>query len=146
MSSKISTFLLFTGEQHGKAKEAIDFYTELFDDSEVIDIEYYGPKDPEPEGTVKQAHFSLNGQHFIAKDSHLKHKFSFTPAVSFFIESDNGNDIDGAFKMLAKGGVVFMPLEEYPFSPKFGWVQDKYGISWQLNLIPEVKKKTAVRG
>lgn len=136
MSSKILTFLLFTGEQHGKAEEAVNFYTTLFDDSEISSIEHYGPNDPEPEGTVKQAHFSLNGQRFIAKDSHLKHYFDFNPAISFFIESDSAKDIEDAFKELAKEGVVFMPLEEYPFSPKFGWVQDRYGISWQLSLVP----------
>lgn len=135
MSSKILTFLLFTGEQHGRAEEAVNFYTTLFDDSEIADIEHYGANDPEPEGTVKQAHFSLNGQRFIAKDSHLKHNFDFTPAISFFIESDNEKDIDDAFKELAKEGVVFMPLDAYPFSPKFGWVQDKFGISWQLILV-----------
>lgn len=135
MSSKILTFLLFTGEQHGKAEEAVKFYTTLFDDSEIVNIEHYGPNDPEPEGTVKQAHFSLNGQRFIAKDSHLKHNFDFNPAISFFIESDNAKDIEDAFRELAKEGVVFMPLQEYPFSPKFGWVQDRYGISWQLSLI-----------
>ncbi|MFD0976011.1 VOC family protein [Salinimicrobium gaetbulicola] len=140
MSSKIQTFLLFTGENHGKAEEAVNFYTTLFDDSEISDIQKYGPNDPEPEGSVKQAHFSLNGQNFIAKDSHLKHNFDFTPAISFFIESDSQNDIEVAFRKLAKDGVVFMPLETYPFSPMFGWVQDKYGISWQLNLTPEVVK------
>lgn len=135
MSSKILTFLLFTGEQHGKAEEAVKFYTTLFDDSEIADIEHYGPNDPEPEGTVKQAHFSLNGQRFVAKDSHLKHNFDFNPAISFFIESDSAKDIEDAFQVLAKDGVVFTPLGEYPFSPKFGWVQDKYGISWQLVLV-----------
>lgn len=135
MSSTISTFLLFTGEQRGKAEEAIHFYTTLFDDSEVLDIQYYGPGEPEPEGTVKQAHFSLNGQKFIAKDSHLKHHFDFNPAISFFIESDSRKDIEDAFKELARGGLVFMPLEQYPFSPLFGWVQDRYGISWQLALM-----------
>lgn len=135
MSSKIQTFLLFTGEQQGKAEEAVNFYTTLFDDSEISSIEHYGPNGPEPEGTVKQAHFSLNGQQFVAKDSHLKHNFDFTPAISFFIESDSEEDIDIAFRELAKGGVVFMPLEKYPFSPKFGWIQDKYGISWQLTLV-----------
>lgn len=136
MSSKILTFLLFSGEQHGKAEEAVKFYTNLFDDSEILDIEYYKSNDPEPEGTVKQAHFTLNGQRFVAKDSHLKHNFDFNPSISFFIESDSEKDIEDAFKVLAKDGVVFMPLEEYPFSPKFGWVQDKYGISWQLTLVP----------
>jgi predicted 3-demethylubiquinone-9 3-methyltransferase (glyoxalase superfamily) len=136
MSSKILTFLLFTGEQHGKAEEAVNFYTTLFDDSEIGDITHYGPNEPEPEGTVKQAHFTLNGQRFIAKDSQLKHNFDFNPAISFFIESDSSKDIEDAFKVLAKDGVVFTPLEEYPFSPMFGWVQDKYGISWQLSLVP----------
>ena len=134
MSSKISTFLLFTGEQHGKAEEAVKFYTDLFDDSEIQGIEHYKANEPEPEGTVKRAQFSLNGQQFIAMDSHLKHKFGFTPAISFYIESNVEKDIDDAFKTLAQGGLVFMDLEVYPFSPKFGWVQDKYGISWQLTL------------
>ena len=135
MSSTISTFLLFTGEQHGKAEEAVKFYTDLFDDSEILQMEFYGPNDPEPEGTVKQAHFSLNGQKYIAKDSHLKHKFDFNPAISFFVESDSEKDIEVAFKELAQKGLVFMPLEKYPFSPMFGWLQDKYGISWQLALV-----------
>lgn len=135
MSSKIQTFLLFTGQNQGRAEEAVKFYTDLFDDSEIGTIEHYGADGPEPEGTVKQAHFSLNGQSFVAKDSHLKHNFDFTPAISFYIESNVEEDIDIAFRRLAKDGVVFMPLEEYPFSPKFGWVQDKFGISWQLTLI-----------
>lgn len=134
MSSKISTFLLFTGEQHGKAEEAVKFYTELFDDSEIQSIEHYAANEPEPEGTVKLAQFSLNGQQFIAMDSHLKHNFGFTPAISFYIESNIEKDIDDAFQALARDGLVFMALDKYPFSPKFGWVQDKYGISWQLTL------------
>ncbi len=135
MSSKIKTFLLFTGQNHGRAEEAVKFYIDLFEDSEIGAIEHYAADGPEPEGTVKQAHFSLNGQNFVAKDSHLKHNFDFTPAISFYIESNVEEDIEIAFRRLAKDGVVFMPLEKYPFSPKFGWVQDKFGISWQLTLI-----------
>lgn len=67
-------------------------------------------------------------------DSKLEHNFTFTPAISLFVTCDTAEEIDGVFEKLAKDGKVLMPLAVSPVSEKFGWVEDKYGVSWQLNL------------
>lgn len=131
----ITTFLMFVGEQAGKAEEAVNFYTSLFSDSEVLSIERYGAGENEPEGAVKIARFTLNGTLFMAMDSHLGHKFSFTPSVSMYVECESEREIDEVFGALADGGAELMPLDNYGFSKKFGWLNDRYGVSWQLNLI-----------
>ena len=70
----------------------------------------------------------------MAIDSPLEHKFTFTPSTSIYVNCESENEIDTLFDKLSKNGQVFMPLNKYPFSDKFGWLSDKYGISWQLNL------------
>ncbi len=132
---KNTTFFMFVGKQHGKAEEAINFYISLFKDSGIINIERYGAGEGEPEGTVKHAVFTLNGQQYMAMESSLAHDFTFTPAISIFVICESEEEITTLYKGLADGGAVLMPLNTYPFSEKFGWVQDKYGISWQLNLV-----------
>jgi predicted 3-demethylubiquinone-9 3-methyltransferase (glyoxalase superfamily) len=69
-----------------------------------------------------------------AMDSGAPHQFGFTPAVSLFVECDEEDELDHAYAALAEGGQVLMPLQAYPFSPKFAWVNDRFGVSWQLNL------------
>ncbi len=131
------TFFMFVGKQHGKAEEAINFYVSLFKDSWIVNIERYGVGEGEPEGTVKHAVFTLNGQQYMAMESSMAHDFTFTPAISVFVICESGEEIDSLYKGLADGGAVLMPLNKYPFSEKFGWVQDRYGISWQLNLVKQ---------
>jgi predicted 3-demethylubiquinone-9 3-methyltransferase (glyoxalase superfamily) len=128
--------LLFVGEQCGKAEEAITFYTSLFKHSRLLQIERYreGEDKEEAAGTVKLARFSLNGQEFMALDSGRQHLFTFTPAVSIFVQCETEAEVETLFQRLSEGGTVFMPLDTYPFSEKFGWVADKYGVSWQVNL------------
>lgn len=130
----ISTFLLFVGDQAGKAEEAIHFYTSLFNDSEIISIEHYGADENEPEGSVKVAKFTLGGVQHMVSESTLDHQFNFTPAISLFIECESENELKTVFEKLVAGGKTLMPLDNYGFSSQFGWVQDKYGVSWQLNL------------
>lgn len=60
---------------------------------------------------------------------------TFTPSISLYINCETEEEIDRLFKELSQGGAVLMPLEAYPFSPKFAWVADKFGVSWQLNLV-----------
>jgi predicted 3-demethylubiquinone-9 3-methyltransferase (glyoxalase superfamily) len=127
---KFTTFLMF----EGKAEEAMNFYTSLFDQSEIISIERYGANESGDEGTVLQAAFSLNGQVFMCIDSSVKHGFTFTPAISIYVACDAEDEIDRVFESLSQDGSVLMPLASYPFSEKFGWVADKYGVTWQLNL------------
>ncbi len=127
---KIKTFLMFDG----KAKEAMDRYTSLFERSRITSITYYGPDEDGREGTVRKATFSLNGQEFMCIDSAVKHGFTFTPSVSLFVTCDTEEEIDRLFGKLSQGGSVLMPFAVYPFSKKFGWVVDKFGLSWQLSL------------
>jgi predicted 3-demethylubiquinone-9 3-methyltransferase (glyoxalase superfamily) len=130
----IVPFLMFCGKTHGKAEEAMTFYTSLFPDSRITRIERYVAGEHEPEGTVKVARFQLNGREFMAIDSAMPHPFTFTPAISLFVNCETTDEIENAFKGLSEGGAVLMPLGTYPFSERFGWVQDRYGVSWQLNL------------
>lgn len=125
-TQKITPFLMFVGEQQGKAEEALNFYTSLFKDSGLNRIERYGPGGPEVEGTVVHAAFSLNGQEFMAMDSSGEHHFTFTPAISFFVNCQTQAEVDTLWEKLTDGG------EEQPC----GWLKDKYGVSWQI--IPSI--------
>ncbi|CAH0346633.1 VOC family protein [Bacillus sp. CECT 9360] len=127
---KVHTFLMF----EGKAEEAMNFYTSLFDQSEITSIARYGANEAGIEGSVFQATFSLKGQELMCIDSSIKHEFTFTPAISLYVTCDTEEEIDAAFEKLSEDGGVLMPLAPYPFSEKFGWVADKYGVTWQLNL------------
>ena len=128
---KILTCLMFTGQ----AEEAMKFYTSLFENSQIISITRYGADAGDKEGTVMNATFSLNGQLFMCIDSPIEHDFTFTPAISLYVECETEDEIDRLFEKLSEGGKVLMPLATYPFSKKFAWVEDKYGVSWQLNLV-----------
>ncbi|MGK7378727.1 VOC family protein [Planococcus sp. 1R117A] len=120
---KITTFLMFSGQ----AEEAMEFYTSLFEDSRVDNIVH------NEDGTVMQATFTLNGQTLMCIDSIVNHEFTFTPAISLYVTCDSEEEIDRVFAQLSEGGGVLMPLDEYPFSKKFGWLVDRFGVSWQLN-------------
>lgn len=131
----IATCLMFVGDQLGKAEEAITAYTTLFSNSEVLSVEHYTKDDaPEKEGTVKVAHFTLNDMPMMAIDSALEHRFTFTPSMSLFVECESEAEIEKAFESLSNGGSVLMPMDNYGFSKRFGWLEDRYGVSWQLNL------------
>ncbi|MBK5346247.1 VOC family protein [Bacillus sp. TH22] len=129
-NQKITTFLMF----EGKAEEAMNFYTSLFNQSEIVSISRYDENGPGKEGTVIHATFTLNGQEFMCIDSYVKHDFTFTPAMSLYVTCDTEEEIETVFNKLAQDGKVLMPLGSYPFSNKFGWLNDKYGVSWQLTL------------
>jgi len=70
----------------------------------------------------------------VAIDSLFSHEFTFTPAISLYVKCDTPEEIDELFSKLSEGGQVLMPLDKYPFSNKFGWLNDKFGVSWQLNF------------
>ncbi len=128
---KLTTFLMF---QDGRAKEAIAFYTSLFDDAEIVSMKTYGPGGAGSEGTVEHAVFTLAGQQYMAIDSPIKHAFDFTPSISLWVECDSIEEIDRLYGALLDGGAALMPIGEYGFSQRFGWVNDRFGVSWQLNL------------
>ncbi|MGY4999452.1 VOC family protein [Streptomyces sp. 1222.5] len=129
-SQKITTFLMFEGD----AENAMTFYSTLFDDAEIVSIQRYGADGPGKEGSVQHATFSLAGEQFMCIDSPAKHAFGFTPAISLFVQCADEAEIDRLYTALAEQGTELMPLGDYGFSPKFGWINDRYGVSWQLNL------------
>ena len=129
---RILTCLMFTGDQCGRAEEAMRLYVSLFDDSRVVSVDRYGEDEGQP--GVRQARFVVAGRELIAMDSAAPHGFTFTPATSLFVEMDDEVRLDAAFERLSEAGAVLMPLQAYPFSPRFAWVNDRFGVSWQLFL------------
>ncbi|WP_144510746.1 VOC family protein [Bacillus sp. FJAT-22090] len=128
--STLTPFLMF----EGKAEEAINFYTSIFKDSEITRLARFGEGEPGKEGEVSQAAFVINGQEFLCMDSTIQHAFTFTPSISLFVECDSEEELDQSYAALLVDGQALMPINNYGFSKKFGWVQDKFGVSWQLNL------------
>lgn len=127
---KITTFLMFEGD----AEQAMSFYVSLFDDAEVVSVRRYGADGPGPEGSIQHATFTLAGVPLMCIDSPAKHEFGFTPAISLYVQCADEAEIDRLYAALGEGGTELMPLGNYGFSPKFGWINDRFGVSWQLNL------------
>jgi predicted 3-demethylubiquinone-9 3-methyltransferase (glyoxalase superfamily) len=130
MAREVTTHLMF----EGAAEEAMTLYTSLFGNSAITQIERYGPGEQGKEGTVKLASFTLAGREHLCIDSPVKHGFGFTPAMSLFVECESETELDAAFNRLSEGGNVLMPVGNYGFSSRFGWLTDRFGVSWQLNL------------
>ncbi|MBS1814098.1 MAG: VOC family protein [Acidobacteria bacterium] len=128
---RATPFLMF----QGNAEEAVNFYIATVPDTEWIDIERYGDDMPHAKGTIKLASFSIAGQRFLCIDSPVKHAFTFTPATSIFLDCDSEEEIGRlSTALVAEGGAALMPLNNYGFSRKFAWINDHFGVSWQLNL------------
>ena len=130
MTAKITPFLMF----EGRAEEAMNFYISLFPDSKIVSIVRYGAEGPGAEGSVMHAVVTLAGQQLMFIDSSMKHAFTFTPAISLYVTCSSGTEIAILVEKLVDGGQIMMPLDTYPFSRKFAWVADRFGVSWQLNL------------
>jgi len=120
--------------QGGTAQAALDLYFATFPDSRMVRVERYAAGEGGPPGTIKVAAFTLCGREFMCSDSPVKHGFSFTPSSSTFVDFDSAAELDRVFGVLSGGGQVLMPLNNYGFSQRFGWLNDRFGVSWQLNL------------
>jgi predicted 3-demethylubiquinone-9 3-methyltransferase (glyoxalase superfamily) len=132
MTIRAHPFLMFQG---GVAREAMEFYVSLFDDGEIVAVTAYGPDGPGVAGTIMRATFRVAGQEFGVSDSYVSHAFDFTPSMSIWIETDAAGELDRLFAALGAGGDVLMPVADYGFSARFGWLTDRFGVSWQLNLV-----------
>ena len=131
---RIAPCLMFVGDQLGRAEEAMGLYVDAFGDAEILETERFGPQDPVEEG-VKRARLRIGEQEIVVMDSPGPHQFTFTPAISLFVDVDTEDELNATWAKLATDdAAVLMPLQAYPFSPRFGWVQDRFGVSWQLNL------------
>jgi predicted 3-demethylubiquinone-9 3-methyltransferase (glyoxalase superfamily) len=124
---RITPTLMFVGKQSGKAEEAIKFYTSVFRNSKVGDVlRYSRGEEPDKEGTVKHAAFTLEGQEFAAMDSARSHDFTFNEAISFIVHCETQGEID----------YYWGKLSADPKAEQCGWLKDKYGFSWQV--VPTV--------
>ncbi len=130
MPAAVTPFLMFQGQ----AQEAMELYTRVIPDSQILDVERYGPDGPGPEGTVMLASISLRGQTVLCSDSPIQHDFTFTPSISLFVTCEDEKEIERLTAALGDGGKALMPLDNYGFSQRFAWVEDRFGVSWQLNL------------
>jgi len=118
-----------------EAKEAAAFYTSIFPDSEITNVTTLHDT---PSGDADTVSFKIWGYSFMAISAGPL--FKFNPSISFMVNFDPSKDkeaktrIDTIWNKLLEGGQVMMPLQKYPYSERYGWVQDKYGLSWQLML------------
>lgn len=112
-----------------EAKEAAELYVSLFEDSRILNTTIL---ENTPSGEAELVSFELSGQPFEAISAGPF--FSFNPSISFMVACYSIDEVDRLWKVLSEGGEVLMPLGEYPFSKKYGWVADRYGLSWQLML------------
>jgi predicted 3-demethylubiquinone-9 3-methyltransferase (glyoxalase superfamily) len=134
---KITPFLWFDNN----AEEAINFYKEVFKNSEIINLINYPAETPNGlGGKVMMSEFRLVNQEFKAFDAGPH--FKFNPAVSFTFQTKSVEDLDNYWKQLSEGGKILMEYQKYDFSEKYGWLEDKFGLSWQLTLGEEDEKIT----
>lgn len=113
---KITPFLWFNNQ----AEEAMKFYTSIFKDSKIGRISRFGEGGPGPDGKFLTGTFQINGQEFMVLDGGPQ--FSFTPAISFFVNCETQEEIDELWEKLSEGGT----------KDQCGWLKDKYGLSWQI--------------
>ena len=127
--STATAFLMFPGQ----AQAAIDLYVATLPGTRVLQLERH-PSGGTGEGSVKLARVEICGQAFLFSDSPPVHAFSFTPSSSIFVDCDGADEQQRIFNALTDGGQVRMPLDNYGFSRRFGWTDDRFGVSWQINL------------
>jgi len=137
---KITPTLMFVGEQCGKAETALHLYTSIFNKAQIGGIDRYGQgEEPDKEGTIRHAAFTLEGQEFAAMDSAHKHEFTFNEAISFMVRCKNQEEIDCFWEKL---------IEDGGQESVCGWLKDRFGLSWQVTPVvlekmlqdPDLKK------
>src|SRR5690625_4223917 len=129
-SQKIIPHLWFEDQ----AEEAVNFYTSLFEEAETGSITRYAEEGQDVHGqeagTVMTVDFELAGFKMIALNGGPH--FRFTPAISFYVTCETEEEVDELWQKLSESGTAMMPLEQYDWSEKYGWEQDRYGLTWQI--------------
>ena len=124
MITAAAPFLMF----QGRCEEALTFYAATLPGCRIVSL------DRKPDGTVAMARLSIGGLEILANDSPPVHDFDFTPSTSTFVTVDSADEVDRLTAALGEDGKVLMPANDYGFSQRFGWAQDRFGVSWQINL------------
>lgn len=113
-----------------EAKEAAMLYISLFDHSSILNDTIIGDT---PSGDTEIINFELAGQQFSAISAGPY--FKFNPSISLMVACNSFEEVNSKWKALSEGGTELMPLGEYPFCKWYGWIQDRYGLNWQLMLV-----------
>ena len=137
---KINPFLWFDDN----AEEAVNFYISVFSDSKIKTTTRYNEESANaagrPKDSVMTVAFNLFGQPFVAINGGPV--FKINPSVSFFVNCKTEKEVEELWNKLSDSGKILMALDKYPFSEKYGWLQDKFGVSWQLIISPgEIEQK-----
>jgi predicted 3-demethylubiquinone-9 3-methyltransferase (glyoxalase superfamily) len=119
--------------QNAMARPALQYYAAMLPDCH-IDPLVLVPYGEPGAGTVRMAGLVIGTQRFRVIDSAIPHAFAFTPSLSIFLDIDDAAVFDVVFRALAEGGSTLMEAGDYGFSRRFGWVNDRFGVSWQINL------------
>lgn len=127
VGQKIAPSFLFVGDQFGRAEEALKLYTSVFENTKVDGILRYEAGEPGPEGAVKHAQFSLDGQVLMVMDGPGEHAFTFTEGVSLLVPCQSQNEVDRFWDAFSEDGD--------PEAQQCGWLKDRFGVSWQI--VPE---------
>jgi len=129
---KITPFLWFDNN----AEEAVSFYTAIFDNSTIATITRYNELSAaasgQKSGTAMTVAFTLEGQNFTALNGGPH--FKLNESISFFVYCESDEKIEKIYNKLSEGGQIIFPLDKYDWSPKYTWVKDKFGLSWQLDV------------
>lgn len=129
---KITPFIWF----NSNAEESAEFYTSVFNNSWVDNKTYYSAAGADasgqPKGSLMTISFHLEGQEFVGINGGPV--FEITPSISFFVNCGTREETEKVWNKLSEMGSVLMPLDKYPFSEMFGWVKDRFGVTWQLTL------------
>ncbi|MDN3687658.1 VOC family protein [Cyclobacterium jeungdonense] len=128
-----------------QAEEAVNFYAKVFGNTTIHSISRYAKAGSEqhqkPEGSVMSVDFSMHDQAFLALNGGPMYPHS--PGISFYVTCESAAEADKVWEALEEGGSVLMPFDSYPWSEKYGWLKDQYGVSWQISLgkLSDVKQK-----
>lgn len=132
-SQKIIPFIWYDSE----AEDAARLYTSLFANSRITDLSRYSDAGREahgqPAGKVMVAGFELAGQRISGLNGGPA--FKPNPSISFFVQFETAAEVDALWAGLSAGGTVLMPLDAYPWSQRYGWLNDRYGVSWQIAVM-----------
>jgi predicted 3-demethylubiquinone-9 3-methyltransferase (glyoxalase superfamily) len=132
---KISPFLWYDKE----AGEAAKLYTSIFEDSS---IQHRSVLHHTPSGDVEVVRINLMGYELTMMSAGPL--FKFTPAISFFVGCKTPQKVDELWEKLSQGGSALMPLGPYPFSERYGWLEDRFGLSWQIMFMGDRELKQRV--
>ncbi|WP_372634530.1 VOC family protein [Alcanivorax jadensis] len=130
MSTQLTVQLMYQGQ----ANQALALYADAIPCFTLVRKDLFGPEGPGKEGSVQEAVFAIGNTTVHCIDSPVTHGFDFTPSTSLCLTLDDRPTVERVFAALAKKGKSLMPLDDYGFNPCFGWLQDRFGVSWQISL------------